>query len=76
MSVKRWETRKTIYCKQAQAQASLEVQVVYAAEHLPDQPPRVLGHRCSKSLDCVFCGPARCYWTGENPAYDPFNLMA
>ncbi len=75
MAVRFWKPAKTIFCVQAQAEALLETEVVYASDPLPDQPPRVLGHRCSRTLECVFCGPAKCYWTGEKPGYDPFQVM-
>ena len=75
MAVKHWEQIQTIFCERAQAEASLEVEVVYATDTLPDLPPRVLAHRCSRSLECIFCGPAQCHWTGENPGRDPFGVM-
>lgn len=76
MAVIRWEPIKTIDCRHAHDQASLEVQVVYATDSLPDLPPRVLAHRCSRAMDCIFTGCGNCHWTGENPGYDPFKFAA
>jgi len=68
-----WETLKKCYCEQANADVALEAQIVYPAEYLPDQGPRVLAHRCSKGLDCAINNLGSCVWSGSNPNFDPFE---
>lgn len=71
MTVKTWQTIKIQYCHHANAEVSLEAQLVYPAEWLPDQPPRVTAHRCSQGLRCNLDGRPSCIWAGTNPFYDP-----
>ena len=52
MSEKSWEVVKVRYCHHVKEEVGLEAQVVYPAEWLPDQPPRVFGHRCSEAMMC------------------------
>ena len=73
MAIKTWQPIKTRYCNHASCEVALEVETVYPAEHLPDLLPRVLGHRCSKSMDCILYQKATCVWAGTNPGYDPFK---
>lgn len=72
MAVKTWQTIKVRYCHHADAEVELEAQAVYPAEWLPDQPPRILAHRCSHAFACNLDGRPSCVWAGTNPAYDPF----
>jgi hypothetical protein len=77
MATKDWETLKTQYCIHAGKDVSLEANVIYPAESLPDQPARVVGHRCSEALVCNLQRPeATCVWSGTNPGYDPFKERA
>ena len=73
MSVKTWEVKKVQYCHHIGQEVALESQVVHPAEWLPDQPPRILGHRCSEATACNLDGRASCVWAGTNPTYDPFS---
>lgn len=73
MAEKRWYPAKTQYCKHADCEVQLEVHVVLPPEYLPDQPPRVVGHRCSHGLQCNLLTQPSCVWAGTNPAYDPFS---
>lgn len=73
MAEKAWKPIKIRYCNHAGCEVSLEVKAVYPAEHLPDQLPRITGHRCSKAMDCVLYQQATCVWAGSNPSYDPFK---
>jgi hypothetical protein len=50
----------------------LQANVVFPADVLPDQFPRVIGHRCSDAFSCNLDGRASCLWSGTNPAFDPF----
>lgn len=73
MAVKTWQTIKVRYCHHADAEVELEAQTVYPAEWLPDQPPRILAHRCSHAFACSLDGRPSCVWAGTNPSYDPFR---
>ncbi len=72
MALRTWEIVKVRYCPQVSKEVGLEANLVYPAERLPDQPPRVLAHRCSEALICNLDDRATCVWAGTNPAYDPF----
>jgi hypothetical protein len=72
MAVKTWQTIKVQYCHHVKAEVELEAQAVYPAEWLPDQPPRILAHRCSHAFACNLDGRPSCVWAGTNPSYDPF----
>ncbi len=73
MAQKTWETLKICYCKRAGMEVGFEAEVVYPAEFLPDQAPRVLAHRCSNGTECNQSSKAACIWAGTNPTYDPFS---
>ena len=73
MTERIWQPIKTRYCNHAGCEVALEAQKVYPADHLPDQLPRILAHRCSKSMECVLLQRATCVWAGTNPGYDPFK---
>jgi hypothetical protein len=72
MAFKTLETIKVRYCPHACAEVGLQAQVVYPAEWMPDQPPRVMGHCCSHALLCNQENRSSCVWAGTNPLYDPF----
>jgi hypothetical protein len=55
-----------------QKDVSLEAETVYPAEFLPDQPARVMAHRCSQGIRCMLMNKPSCVWAGSNPAFDPF----
>ncbi len=73
MAVKTWEVEKVHHCHHVGKEVGLEAEVVYPAEWLPDQPPRIIGHRCSEGVSCNLDGRASCMWAGTNPTYDPFR---
>ena len=72
MTTKTWHTMKTRFCDHVDCEVNLEVQVVYPPEILPDQPPRVLAHRCSEAIRCNLVSKPGCIWAGTNPTHDPF----
>ncbi len=72
MAVKRWESIKVRYCERVKTEVTLDAQVIHPAEFMPDQPPQVVGHRCSHAFSCNLDNRASCVWAGTNPAYDPF----
>ena len=66
MAQKKWQIEKFHYCEHVGQEVELEVQVVYPADQLPDQPPHVIAHRCSKALAsstragaAISCGDSR-----------------
>ena len=67
-----WKAVQHRFCEKAKEEVALELRLVYPASILPDQPPRVIGHRCSLGFDCnQLDGPA-CMWAGTLPDFDPF----
>lgn len=72
MTVKSWQVLKVHYCDHVKKEVAFEVQVVLPPEWLPEQPPRVLAHRCSNGLECNLDGRPSCVWAGTNPVIDPF----
>jgi hypothetical protein len=72
MSEKTWEVISVRYCRHVDTQVGLEAEVVYPAEFMPDQPPRVYAHRCSHAFSCSLDGRQSCMWAGTNPLIDPF----
>jgi hypothetical protein len=73
MSEKSWETVKIQYCQHIDKKVGLQAQVVYPPDIMPEQPPRILAHRCSHGAACNLDGRPSCVWAGTNPAYDPFK---
>jgi hypothetical protein len=68
-----WQTIKVSYCQRAGEEVSFEAEVIYPDELLPDQPPRIIAHRCSHGVACNLEGAPSCVWSGTNPAFDPFK---
>jgi hypothetical protein len=73
MATKVWESIKVRYCEHAEDEVSLEAQVVYPSEWLPEQPPQVVSHRCSHAFACNLDNRPSCIWAGTQPAFDPFK---
>ena len=69
-----WKPIRRMFCEKAGAEAALEVRLVYPADFLPDQPPRVAGHRCSLGTDCNHLEAPTCMWAGTLPGFDPFRI--
>lgn len=72
MAEKTWEPIKQAFCQRVEEDVTLEAEMVYPSEHLPDQLPRILAHRCSRAMDCNQDSRVGCTWAGTNPGYDPF----
>lgn len=72
MTRKVWQTIKVQHCSHVGAEVALEAEIVYPAENLPDQGPRVVAHRCSQGVQCGLLDAHSCVWSGTNPTYDPF----
>lgn len=71
MSTVRWEPVREQFCERIEERVSLEAELAYPAEHLPDQPPRVVAHRCSRGMVCNLFDKPTCCWSGTQPGYDP-----
>ncbi len=77
MAVKVWQTIKVQYCRHANSEVALEAEVLYPEEHLPEQGPRIVAHRCSRGVECgLEHSQNACVWTGTNPDFDPFAEKA
>ena len=74
MAHKTWQTVKIYYCQRITKEVELEAEVIYPCDLLPDQPPRMLAHRCSGALVCNLENKASCHWSGTNPGFDPFLI--
>lgn len=72
MTEKSWQSLKVCYCQHVGQDVALEAEVVYPADMLPDQSPRILAHRCSQGMACNQDGRPSCMWAGSNPTFDPF----
>jgi hypothetical protein len=73
VAVRNWEIVKVRYCDHVGEDVSLEAETVYPADFMPDQPARVLAHRCSMGIHCMLMNKPSCMWAGSNPAFDPFQ---
>ncbi|MBI3169586.1 MAG: hypothetical protein HYZ22_13970 [Chloroflexi bacterium] len=71
MATKVWQVEKTKYCERMQETIAIEVEVVYPAEQLPEQAPRIMARRCSKALECNCIERPACSLSGTNPDLDP-----
>jgi hypothetical protein len=71
MAQKKWQVEKVHYCEHVGQEVALEVEVVYPAEALPDQPPHVIAHRCSKALECNQVEKLVCAYCFTNPIQKP-----
>ena len=71
MAFRTWEINKITYCEHVGHEIALETELVYPAEHLPDQPARVLARRCSNALACNCSDKPGCAWSGTNPDHHP-----
>jgi hypothetical protein len=73
MAFRTWEVSKISYCEHVGHEIALEAEKVYAADHLPDQPARVVARRCSNALVCNGMDKPGCIWSGTQPDYQPFG---
>lgn len=73
MTEKVWQPIKVCFCEHVGEDVAFEAELVYPADWLPDQAPRVMAHRCSHGMSCNQDGRPSCIWAGTNPAVDPFS---
>jgi hypothetical protein len=67
-----WKDLKVYKCDRMDKEVQLQAKVVYPAAMMPDTPPRVIAHRCSKGMECNLENRPACQWAGTLPGYDPF----
>jgi len=72
MADKVWQVEQVKYCEHVGQNVEIESQVIYPADILPEQPPRVVAHRCSHSIECNLVEKPSCSLCGTNP---DFNLV-
>ncbi len=70
MAQKSWEVIKIRYCDHVGHEVSVETEMIYPADHLPDMP-RVVSHRCSDAKACNMVDKPSCAWCGTNPNHQP-----
>jgi hypothetical protein len=70
MAERTWQVSKIKYCEHVGHEIALENEVVYPAEFLPDQPPRIIARRCSNAIECNMMDPTACEWCGTNPGHE------
>lgn len=73
MATKQWESLRCLFCEHAGMEVSLEAEVIYPADHLNDQTPRIESHRCSNAAACNQLSQDSCVWAGTNSVVDPFK---
>jgi len=71
MAEKIWQVEKIKYCEHVGHDIKIENEVVYPAEILPYQLPRIVAQRCSNALECNMLENATCALCGTNPDLDP-----
>lgn len=71
MAFRTWRVEKIQYCAHVGHEIALENELVYPAEHLPEQPPRIMARRCSSAIECNLMEKAACALCGTNPAHEP-----
>jgi hypothetical protein len=71
MTEKIWKIEKSKHCEHVGHEIEIQDEVALPAEHLPDQPPRILAHRCSNAIECNLTEKAACVLCGTNPDLDP-----
>lgn len=54
-----------------QEEIAIEVEVIYPADYLSEQAPRIRARRCSKALECNCIERPACALSGTNPDVDP-----
>jgi hypothetical protein len=70
MAERIWQVKQIKYCEHVGHEIALENEVIYPAEQLPDQPPRILARRCSNGIECNLMDKAACEWCGTNPGHE------
>jgi len=70
MAEKIWVVEKSKYCEHVGHEILIENEILLPAEHLPEQPPRIVARRCSCALECNLMEHPACALCGTNPNLD------
>jgi len=70
MAEKIWVVEKSKYCERVGREILIENEILLPAEHLPEQPPRIVARRCSYALECNLKEHPACALCGTNPNFD------
>jgi hypothetical protein len=70
MAEKVWEVTKIRYCDHVAHVVTIETQLIYPADILPDEP-RIAARRCSNAKECNLYDKPSCIWCGTNPNFEP-----
>jgi hypothetical protein len=70
MAEKAWQVNRVFYCDRVQQVVTIETEVIYPADVLPDEP-RVIARRCTNSKECNLYEKPACMWSGTNPNFEP-----
>lgn len=70
MAEKAWQVNRVFYCDRVQQVVTIETELIYPADILPDQP-RVVARRCSNAKECNLYEKPTCVWSGTNPNFEP-----
>lgn len=73
MAVIRWMPEKSCFCNRVGEVVTLEVEIIYPSDVMPDMLERVLAHRCSHASQCMLFQRPTCVWSGGLPEFDPFE---
>lgn len=71
MAERAWVKTQVFYCDHAGEQVSIETEMVFPNDILPETPPQRRAQRCSHSMTCNLLDKPSCVWAGTNPLYDP-----
>lgn len=61
-----FHSKTSRYCSHANCKVELRTTIVYPAEVLPEQPPRVNNRTCSHYFDCSLQDKAACTFVVRN----------
>ncbi len=68
-----WVTDREFECEHIGQRVRIESELVFPADHLPEQPPRRRARRCSHHLECNLRDTPSCVWAGTHPLYNPLD---
>ena len=72
MAEKTWQIEQIKHCEHVGHEVAIENELVFPADHLPDQPPHIIAHRCSNAIECnMMVEHPVCDLCGTNPDVDP-----
>jgi hypothetical protein len=71
MAEKTWQVEKIKHCEHVGHEVTIENELIFPAEFLPDTPPHVVAHRCSHATECNMIEHPVCSLCGTNPDINP-----